>query len=137
MKTSLLALALLALAFRLQEKARAPVAPAPPPAYAAFDLAELNRQAREAQRGWTTFLDRSTMEVGLYRLAAGSADHQSPHEFDEVYVVTRGRAKLEVGGTALPAHEGSVLFIAARQPHRFLEIEEDLEVLVFFSKKKG
>jgi quercetin dioxygenase-like cupin family protein len=41
---------------------------------------------------------------------------------------------LEVGEQRTPAVPGAVLFVAAGAEHRFVEIEEDLEVLVFFSK---
>lgn len=109
--------------------------PTPPePTHAAFDLETLREDARRGERVWSPFLERTTLQAGLYRLPADGTDHQGPHELDEVYVVTRGVAKLRVGGEDLEARPGSVLFVAAHQPHRFVDITEDLEVLVFFSK---
>ena len=62
-------------------------------------------------------------------------DGQSPHELDEIYYVVSGRAWLEVDGQRLEAREGSVLFVERGVEHRFVDIEEDLTALVFFSKE--
>jgi quercetin dioxygenase-like cupin family protein len=109
--------------------------PSPPePTHAAFDLATLREEAVRTERVWSPFLERDTLQTGLYRLPAGATDGQGPHELDEVYFVTKGKAKLRVGGEDLDAQPGSILFVAAHEPHRFVEITEDLEVVVFFSK---
>ena len=44
-----------------------------------------------------------------------------------------GRATLEVDGQRQPVGSGSILYVAADVEHRFVEIEEALEVLVFFA----
>lgn len=74
-----------------------------------------------------------SLSAGVYRLAAGAADGQSPHEEDEVYVVTRGAASLEIEGLASPVQPGSVAYVPARAPHRFVDISDDLEVVVVFA----
>lgn len=104
------------------------------PAREAFDLTALAQAAAEEGRGWTQFLDRPTLRCGLYRLPAGGTDGQSPHDEDEVYHVVKGRAVLVVDGEPVPVAPGSVVFVAAEVEHRFVDIEEDLEVLVFFSR---
>jgi len=73
------------------------------------------------------------MSCGLYRLAVGATDDQSPHQLDEVYQVLSGRATLEVGGKRLDAKPGSLLFVAAGTPHHFTDITAELSTLVFFS----
>ncbi|MGH8892419.1 MAG: cupin domain-containing protein [Actinomycetes bacterium] len=73
------------------------------------------------------------LSSGVYRLAAGSADGQSPHDEDEVYVVTAGVADLEVDGMRTPVRAGSVAYVPRRVPHRFVDITEDLEVAVVFA----
>ena len=104
------------------------------PLLEAFDWAELSSRMEDAGEGWRKFLDRPSLYAGVYRLAAGAEDGQQPHLHDEVYYVVRGRALLEVEGERTPAGSGAILFVAAGAEHRFVEIEEDLEVLVFFSR---
>ena len=66
-------------------------------------------------------------------LPTGGQDRQSPHGRDEVYYVVAGRAVLEVDGDRQSVKAGSVVYVKADVDHRFVEIEEDLEVLVFFA----
>jgi mannose-6-phosphate isomerase-like protein (cupin superfamily) len=73
------------------------------------------------------------MSAGIYRLPAGSSDPQGPHNEDETYYVIAGRATLTAGGESQPVQTGSIAFVPAREAHRFENIEEDLEVLVFFA----
>ena len=54
------------------------------PDHAAFQLGELVERAQSSGLGYLPFLDRSTLSAGLYRLAAGATDRQSPHELDEL-----------------------------------------------------
>jgi mannose-6-phosphate isomerase-like protein (cupin superfamily) len=123
------AAAFLALAFAMQEPSTEP-----PPSWEAFQLEALIERAEGDQKHWVRFLDRPSLYAGLYRLPKGGADGQSPHDLDEVYYVAKGRAVLEVDGERTPAEPGSILFVAAEVPHRFVDIEEDLEVVVLFSK---
>lgn len=104
------------------------------PGWASFELAALRGEHARRGRAYLDFLGVDTLSMGLYRLPAGATDEQSPHDQDEVYVVERGRATLVVGEDRLAVEPGSVAFVAAHVPHRFVAIEEDLEVLVFFSK---
>jgi len=71
------------------------------------------------------------------RWPAGSVDDQQPHTEDEVYYVVAGRAQLAVNGEPTPVESGSVAFVAAGVEHWFIEITEDLEVLVFWSPARG
>ena len=77
-----------------------------------------------------------TMSAGLYHLARGAEDRQSPHREDEIYYVLSGKASFRAGGEARPVSAGSVLFVPATMPHRFEAIEEDLSLLVVFSTAK-
>jgi mannose-6-phosphate isomerase-like protein (cupin superfamily) len=72
----------------------------------------------------------------MYVLAAGSSDPQSPHEEDEVYYVLSGASKMELGTDIRKVHKGDLIYVPARMPHRFTDIEEDLELLVFFSRMR-
>jgi len=94
-------------------------------------------EVREAARGsgepWHEFLRIGMFSAGLYQLGAGEEDGQAPHEEDEIYHVLSGRAELEVAGKRHPVEPGSIAFVARRVEHRFVDIAEDLEVLVLFA----
>jgi mannose-6-phosphate isomerase-like protein (cupin superfamily) len=74
-----------------------------------------------------------SLSLTVARWPAGSVDDQQPHTEDEVYYVAAGRAVLIIGAEVVPVVAGSVAFVAAGVEHRFSEITEDLEVLVFWS----
>ena len=105
-----------------------------PKTHEAFQLDELMEAAERANKRWHPFLDRSTLSCGLYRLTAGGTDTQGPHELDEVYYVVSGRSRFVAAEEELDAEPGSILFVQAGVEHRFFDIEEDLVVVVFFSK---
>lgn len=99
----------------------------------AHDLAELRRAQEAGGRLYHEFLRAPSMSAGLYRLPAGGTDPQAPHREDELYVVVSGRARLIVGEASREMGPGSVAFVAAGVPHRFVDIREDLEVYVVFA----
>ncbi|MFC0628215.1 cupin domain-containing protein [Kribbella deserti] len=78
-------------------------------------------------------LRREALSVGTYSIPAGGVDDQQPHREDEIYVVTAGRGHLETDEGRTAVGPGDVLFVAAEQPHRFVDITEDLALLVFFA----
>jgi mannose-6-phosphate isomerase-like protein (cupin superfamily) len=103
------------------------------PVWEAFDLEELGARREESGLPWLPFLDVATMNAGLYVLAAGGEDAQRPHELDELYYVVSGRATMQIEGDTLKVGPGGLIYVRARAAHRFHSIEEDLQVLVFFS----
>lgn len=103
----------------------------PPLTFSTF--AELEAAGRQGGRRYLEFLRIPAMSAGIYVLAAGSADPQSPHAEDEMYYVVRGRARMRVGLLDEAVAPGSIIFVPAREEHRFYEIEEELAVLVFFA----
>ena len=78
-------------------------------------------------------LFQAALGDGRYRLTVDAEDGQVPHDRDEVYYVLKGKGKLTVAGETLDAEPGDTLFVAAHKEHRFHDIAEDLELLVFFS----
>jgi mannose-6-phosphate isomerase-like protein (cupin superfamily) len=99
----------------------------------AFNLAKLVADRRESGREWLEFLRVDSLSMGVYHLAKGAVDRQSPHKQDEVYYVASGRAVLAVDGQDHPVEPGSIVFVAANAEHRFHSISEDLTTLVFFA----
>jgi mannose-6-phosphate isomerase-like protein (cupin superfamily) len=98
-----------------------------------FALDEIERQRTTDAGAYLEFLRIPSMSAGLYVLAAGAADLQSPHRQDELYYVVRGKARLRAGSEDQSVEIGSVMFVAAHAEHRFYDIEEELTVLVFFA----
>ena len=78
-------------------------------------------------------LRRDSMSVGVYRLAAGATDPQSPHDEDELYYVVAGEAVLQTPGRRTPVWPGTAVFVAKGVTHKFVDITTALEVLVFFA----
>ena len=102
-----------------------------------FEIHRL-RLAREATgRAYLEFLRAPDLSLGLYVLPAGGRDPQSPHTEDEAYYVVSGRARVRVGAETQLVGPGSIVFVGARIPHRFEEIEEELTVLVVFGPAEG
>jgi mannose-6-phosphate isomerase-like protein (cupin superfamily) len=81
---------------------------------------------------WAEHLRVPDLSVGTYSIPAGGTDTQTPHTEDEIYVVTSGRAVIETPGGAAPVVPGSVIFVPAREEHRFTNVAEDLALLVIF-----
>jgi quercetin dioxygenase-like cupin family protein len=98
-----------------------------------FELSALLKQAAAQDARYLEFLRAPSMSLGIYTLAAGSVDMQSPHTQDEVYYVLAGKAKLQVENEVQAVQSGSIVFVAAHDKHKFIEIEEDLTILVFFA----
>ncbi len=102
-----------------------------------FHLDDLEK-ARAAQgKLYLEFLRVPALSAGVYVLPKGGNDPQKPHHEDELYYVIRGRARMKIGsGTSSDDAEvraGSLIFVEAEREHRFYDIQEELEVLVFFA----
>jgi mannose-6-phosphate isomerase-like protein (cupin superfamily) len=99
----------------------------------AFEVAELLREQRNSGQAWHEFLRVPSLSMGVYQLAAGAVDGQSPHNEDEVYYVVSGKGQIMVADEIRPVEAGSVVFVAKHVIHRFIDISEDLSILVFFA----
>lgn len=102
------------------------------PAVDAFEATDVLRELDASGRLYHEFIRTHDLSVGLYRLAAGGSDPQSPHTEDEVYHVISGRATITVGDEERAVTAGSIVFVGADVPHRFHDIQEELVVLVIF-----
>lgn len=98
----------------------------------AWELADLDAARMSAGRLYHEFVSVPDLSGGLYVLEAGATDPQSPHTEDELYVVMSGRGRIVVGDEERAVGPGSVIFVAARVAHRFVDIEERLVILVAF-----
>ncbi len=98
-----------------------------------FSIEDLSALRAKNGRHYFEFLRVPAMSAGLYALPAGGTDPQKPHQEDEMYYVVRGRARMQIATEQMEVRAGSILFVEARAEHKFYDIEEELEVLVFFA----
>jgi mannose-6-phosphate isomerase-like protein (cupin superfamily) len=97
------------------------------------DLPAVSAERAQSGKLYLEFLRVPALSAGVYLLPAGGTDPQKPHKEDEVYYVVRGSAMMRVGSEEQEIKAGSVIFVAAKVEHRFFDIREELEVLVFFA----
>ncbi len=98
----------------------------------AWDVETLDAARQGAGELYHEFLSVPDLSGGLYVLEAGATDPQSPHTEDELYVVMAGRARVVVGDDEAAIGPGSVVFVGAHVPHRFIDITERLVLMVVF-----
>ena len=99
----------------------------------AFELGPLVDECEKRDDHYLEFIRKPSMSVGLYMLAAGAVDGQSPHSEDEIYYVISGRGFIRVGDENQAVQAGSTVFVEAQVEHRFHSITEDMTILVAFA----
>ena len=102
-----------------------------------FDLDSLISSLKGSPVEYLEFLKVSSLSCGIYHLAQGETDPQQPHEEDEIYYVVNGRAKFKTDAGVRDIAAGSILFVAAKAEHCFVDITEELTLLVFFAAAKN
>ncbi len=103
----------------------------------AFEIDEVLAQRVESGDLYLEFLRTQSLSCGVYVLEAGATDPQSPHGEDEVYFVVRGQGQVTVDGEARAIESGSVIFVGAGVEHKFHDIVDELQLLVFFAPPEG
>ncbi|MGA7413635.1 MAG: cupin domain-containing protein [Bryobacteraceae bacterium] len=83
------------------------------------------------------FLRTQYISAGVYRLAAGAVDKQTPHSEDEIYFVVSGHGRFGAAGWDTEVSPGDVLFVPAHEAHEFHDIDEELQLLVVFGPAEG
>jgi quercetin dioxygenase-like cupin family protein len=96
-------------------------------------ISDVDRKRAEHNKPYREFLRVPAMSAGLYVLPARATDQQKPHHEDEIYYVTRGKARFRAGDEDREICAGSVIFVAAEVEHRFYDIVEEIALLVFFA----
>ena len=94
---------------------------------------DLIAETRASGAAFHEFLRVPAMSCGMYVLPAGGVDTQTPHREDEIYVVVRGEATVQIGDEHTPVKPGDLVFVAADVEHRFHDMTSDLELLVVFA----
>lgn len=76
-----------------------------------------------------------SMRVGIY--APRGEDTQSPHEQDEIYIIHTGTGEFEKERQTISFAPGDVLFVKAKERHRFKNFSDDFQTWVIFWGPKG
>ncbi len=97
-----------------------------------FDVAGAAARLSERGGGYEVVHTSPGLEIGVYVLVAPEPDRQTPHAFDEVYVVLDGEGEIEVEGERRGLSRGEAVFVAAGADHRFSGYET-LTLLVVFN----
>ena len=103
----------------------------------AFRISDLLAERSSTGRSYLEFLRVPALSMGVYHLPTGDTDRQQPHAEDEVYYVVSGRAAFVAAGERRDVRPGDVLFVEKHVDHRFVDITEDLTLLVFFAPAEG
>ena len=96
-------------------------------------MTELSRTRAERGGAYHSFLDVPALSAGIYELKVNARDGQQPHARDEIYYVEKGRATLVSDGTRTNVEPGTVIYVRRGADHRFVDIREDLRLLVIFA----
>jgi len=97
-----------------------------------FDAAAAASRLRDAGGGYEVVHESPGLEIGVYVLGAPEPDRQSPHAFDEIYVVLDGEGDIEVDGEKRRVTKDEAVFVPAHADHRFSGYET-LSLLVVFN----
>jgi mannose-6-phosphate isomerase-like protein (cupin superfamily) len=97
-----------------------------------FDVAAVAARLAGEGGGYEVVHESPGLEIGVYVLVAPEPDRQTPHSFDEVYLVLDGQGDLEVEGESRRLRKGEAAFVAACDDHRFSGYET-LALLVVFN----
>ena len=73
------------------------------------------------------------LAVGRFAATPGYEYERDLHTEDEIYFIATGEADLIVGTDTLPVRTRSLAYVPAGVAHRFTNIREPLQVLVFFA----
>jgi mannose-6-phosphate isomerase-like protein (cupin superfamily) len=82
---------------------------------------------------WVEHMRSDALSVGTFSVPAGGRDDQTPHTEDEIYVVATGHATIVTPSGTAAVGPGSVIYVPAREEHRFTDIAEDFAVVVVFA----
>lgn len=102
-----------------------------------FNLSRVLTETCASGAKWREFLRVSALSMGVYFLKVGDLDSQLPHSEDEAYYILRGKSSFRAGEQVIDVSAGQVIFVEKHLDHRFFDITEDLEILVFFAPAEG
>lgn len=79
---------------------------------------------------FVTVMAGAAMSIEVF--APKGADNQQPHDQDELYIIHRGTAHLQIGSQRYDCAAGDAFFVAAGTEHRFEAFSDDFVTWVVF-----
>jgi mannose-6-phosphate isomerase-like protein (cupin superfamily) len=98
-----------------------------------FDMTALVASMAGKPIEYLEFFKVPALSCGIYHLAADSIDPQQPHKVDEIYYVVAGKGRFTGANGEVAIAQGTVLYVAAEEQHKFHNIEQELTLLVVFA----
>ena len=96
-------------------------------------IAQLQQQDGEP---FSIMIHHGQMRVEYY--APRGEDLQTPHQQDELYIISSGSADFDRNGETINCKVHDVLFVPAGMPHRFLNISADFGTwVIFYGEEKS
>jgi mannose-6-phosphate isomerase-like protein (cupin superfamily) len=101
-----------------------------------FSLSDATKKLADAQDNFVTLMTGKNARLLLF--APEGEDRQTPHTQDEFYVIVSGNGVFRRGEETVPFVAGDVLFVPAREPHRFESFSDDFQTwAIFFGPSVG
>ena len=102
-----------------------------------FDLVDVLEGLQAGGGAYDGALQGGSLSVGIYHLAAAEPDQLRPHTEDEIYYVLSGEGRIDIDGDITHVRPGTIVFVAKHVPHRFVDYDEGLTLLVVFAPPRG
>lgn len=94
-------------------------------------LAKLKKEDKE----FISFFSHGSLDLELYQPKV--EDKQQPHQRDEVYIISTGKATFMLEGEYTEVKAGDFLFVAANKEHQFTQFSDDFSTWVLFYGPQG
>ena len=101
----------------------------------AVSLDDALKKMTADNKSFAVGLKHGTMRTLLY--SPKDKDDQRPHDQDEVYIVVSGSGIFQNGDKKYSFKTNDVLFVPAKQEHRFIEFTDDFKTWVVFYGPSG
>ena len=101
-----------------------------------FDLQDAVARVSRLDKPFEVRLEDGDFSIEMF--TPRGADTQSPHSRDEIYVVARGACRFQRKDEIVDAGPGDALFVAAWEPHRFIDFSADFATwVIFYGEEKA
>lgn len=98
-----------------------------------FSKEEIEAERDSSENVWNSFMETSTMVVGLYMLPKSlNGDDTLIHSFDEINYVVNGSAKFKMNNTVIDVKPGSIMWVKRGVGHYFYDLSDDFDVFILF-----
>ncbi len=100
-----------------------------------FSIEEAKSKLEKTTSPFVLMHQYGSMHLEYY--APKLIDKQTPHQQDEIYVITSGNADFYRGKEKISCKKGDVIFVPSIMEHHFEDFSEDFATWVIFYGKEG